>query len=126
MLKEAKQPSETEGVRLTDAAAEKLRGIMKEADEPEKMYLYIGVKGGGCAGLSYILDLRHEEHSVPNETDEVFASQDIPVVVDLKSYVVGNLGGTEIDYAETLMGGGFIFNNPNAKFKCGCNQSFSA
>jgi iron-sulfur cluster assembly protein len=123
---QGKEPSETEGIRLTEAAVGKLKSIMKDADEPDKMYLFVGVKGGGCAGLQYILDLRHAKHAPPSETDEIYTSHDIPVVVDLKSYVVGNMGGTEIDYAESLMGSGFVFNNPNAKFQCGCNQSFSA
>jgi iron-sulfur cluster assembly protein len=126
LVKQGKEPSESEGIRLTEAAAKKLQEIMKDAEDPEKMYLFVGVKGGGCSGLQYILDLRHAEHAPPGESDEFYTSGGVPIVIDLKSYVVGNLGGTEIDYAESLMGGGFVFNNPNAKTMCGCGQSYSA
>jgi len=122
--KRGKKPSETEGIRLTTAAVEKLKNILKDADEPDKMYLFVGVKGGGCAGLQYVLDLRHAEQSAPGEHDEVFISQNMPIVCDLKSYVVGNLGGTEVDYTESIMGSGFVFNSPHAKTQCGCGQSF--
>ena len=60
------------------------------------------------------------------ETDEVYLSQDIVVVCDLKSFMVGNLDGTTIDYEEGLMGAGFTFKNPNAKQSCGCGSSYSA
>ena len=65
--------------------------------------------------------------SVPvAETDEVFLSHDIVIVCDLKSYMVGNLGGTTIDFEDGLMGKGFTFKNPNAKHSCGCGSSYSA
>jgi iron-sulfur cluster assembly accessory protein len=76
--------------------------------------------------LQYILDLRDVVHSPVAATDEVFDADGLLVVCDLKSYVVGNLGGTEIDYQESLMGAGFVFNNPNAKHSCGCGSSYSA
>lgn len=90
------------------------------------MYLFVGVKGGGCSGLEYVMDIRDRATLPPAETDEQFISEDVPIVVDLKSYIVGNLAGTEIDYVESLMGSGFKFNNPNATHKCGCGKSYSA
>ncbi len=125
MLK-GKQSSETKGIRLTEAAAKKVHDLMQESDTPDDMYLYVGVKGGGCSGLSYVLDLRSEDGNAVKDTDEIYASQDITIVSDLKSYVVGNLTGTEIDYAETIMGAGFVFSNPNSKTTCGCGSSYSA
>jgi len=122
----AKEAHEGFGVRLTPRAADQIKDILRKDGYPQTMYLFVGVKGGGCSGLQYILDLRDEAHAPVAETDEVFLSNDVVIVCDLKSYVVGNLNGTEIDYRETLMGAGFTFNNPNAKHTCGCGASYSA
>lgn len=126
-VRERARPSkEGEGIVLTEVAAEKVREYLRKDDMPDTMYLFVGVKGGGCSGLQYILDLRDEAHAPVKDTDEVFDSHGIPIVCDLKSYVVGNLSGTQIDYQEGLMGAGFVFNNPNAKHTCGCGSSYSA
>src|SRR5262245_29037660 len=85
-----------EGVQLSQKAAEQIKSIMTKDNYPDTMYLYVGVKGGGCSGLQYVLDLRDEVHAAVNETDEVFDSQGITVVCDLKSFIVGNLSGTVI------------------------------
>lgn len=118
--------TETEGIRLTEKAAAQIKSIIEKENYPDTMYLYVGVKGGGCAGLQYILDLRDENYVPVAETDEVFESQGIVIVCDLKSYIVGNLAGTLIDYKESLMGSGFTFHNPNAKQTCGCGASYTA
>lgn len=122
----AQAAAEGEGIRLTEKAAGQVRGILDKEKLPDTMYLYVGVKGGGCSGLQYVLDLRDEEQAPVAETDEVFLSQGILIVCDLKSFVAGNLSGTTIDYQDGLMGAGFIFNNPNAKHQCGCGASYSA
>jgi iron-sulfur cluster assembly protein len=122
----AKPAPAGQGIELTDAAATQIKNILQKENYPQTMYLYVGVKGGGCSGLQYILDLRDEAHAAVNENDEVFESQGIPIVCDLKSFIAGNLGGTVIDYQESLMGAGFVFNNPNAKHTCGCGSSYSA
>lgn len=114
------------GIHLTEKAAAQIKEIMQKDKYPESMYLFVGVKGGGCSGLQYILDLRDESQIPVAETDEVFLSQGIVVVCDLKSFVVGNLAGTSIDYHDTVMASGFTFNNPNAKHSCGCGSSYSA
>ena len=114
------------GVALTEVAAGKIKEILAKDAYPPTMYLFVGVKGGGCSGLQYVLDLRDEAHAPVSENDEVFLSHDIVIVVDLKSFVVGNLEGTVIDYQESLMGAGFVFNNPNARHTCGCGSSYSA
>lgn len=115
-----------EGLLLTEKAAAQIQAVLRKENYPDTMYLYVGVKGGGCSGLQYVLDLRDETHAPVNETDEVFESLGIVIVCDLKSYVVGNLSGTTIDYHDGLMGAGFTFNNPNAKYTCGCGSSYSA
>ncbi len=122
----ARPATEQDGIRLSELAATKVREYMQKADSPDTQYLYVGVKGGGCSGLSYVLDLRDERNAPAAETDEVFSSHDITVVCDLKSYIVGNLGGTLIDFQDGMMGSGFTFNNPNAKHTCGCGSSYSA
>jgi iron-sulfur cluster assembly protein len=122
----AKVPEEGQGVVLTEKAADQIKVILKKDKHPETTYLFVGVKGGGCSGLQYVLDLRDAAHAPVKETDEVFLSHDIPIVCDLKSFIVGNLAGTTIDYQESLMGAGFTFNNPNAKHTCGCGASYSA
>jgi iron-sulfur cluster assembly protein len=122
----AKAVPASEGLVLSEKAAEKVREHIARAGLPVTTYLYVGVKGGGCSGLQYVLDLRDEVHAPIHDTDEVFASQGIHIVCDLKSFVVGNLGGTTIDWQETMMGAGFAFNNPNARHTCGCGGSYSA
>jgi iron-sulfur cluster assembly protein len=122
----AKEPQPGQGIVLTESAANQIKGILEKDKHPETTYLFVGVKGGGCSGLQYVLDLRDEAHVPAAETDEVFLSHDIVIVCDLKSFVVGNLGGTTIDYKDGLMGAGFAFDNPNAKHTCGCGASYSA
>ncbi len=126
VLQRAEPATEAEGIRLSELAAQRVREYMAKTDAPDRMYLYVGVKGGGCSGLTYILDLRDERAAVPADTDEVFSSHGIAIVCDLKSYIVGNLAGTLIDYQDGLMGSGFTFHNPNAKHTCGCGSSYSA
>ncbi len=122
----ARMVDPSEGITLSEVAANKIKEILKQDSHPESMYLFVGVKGGGCSGLSYVLDLRDEAQAPIAETDEVFDSQGIVVVSDFKSFEVGHLAGTLIDYQESLMGAGFTFNNPNAKHTCGCGSSYSA
>jgi iron-sulfur cluster assembly protein len=122
----AKPTNDKEGIRLSELAAKRVREYMDKTESPDTQYLYVGVKGGGCSGLSYILDLRDERTVPPAATDEVFESHGLHIVCDLKSYIVGNLTGTLIDFKEDMMESGFSFNNPNAKHTCGCGSSYSA
>ena len=122
----ARVPTKEDGIRLTEAAANEIKSILKEENYPDTCYLYIGAKGGGCSGLAYVLDIRDETTSPISETDEIFISNDVLIICDLKSYIVGNFTGTEVDYTKNLMQGGFVFNNPNAKHTCGCGSSYSA
>ena len=107
-------------IALTETAAREIKNIIKDQGLSEQAALRVGVKGGGCSGFSYVLDLT--EDSV--ETDEVMESQGIRLVADRKSYLY--LNGTEIDFKDEVMGRGFVFKNPNATHTCGCGSSFSA
>lgn len=105
-------------ITLTEKAADKIKGVFQQHDMPEGSCLRVGVKGGGCSGFSYTLDVAGE----PAGDDEVFESSGVRIACDPKSYLY--LNGTEVDFDDKLIGGGFIFNNPNAKGRCGCGASF--
>lgn len=135
-------------VTVTDSAAREVDAIIRQQGlDAEKIRLRVGVKGGGCSGFSYLLDLTE----VQKDSDEVWevpfrrgektfsriessesggvavASPDVfvlRVICDPKSYLY--LNGTVIDFKDEIMGRGFVFNNPNATSSCGCGSSFSA
>ena len=107
-------------ITLTEKAADKIKKVFADSDMPAEACLRVGVKGGGCSGFSYTLDVT----KAPAADDEVFQTNGVKVVCDLKSYLY--LNGTEVDYDDKLIGGGFVFNNPNAKDRCGCGASFRA
>lgn len=104
---------------LSESAAKEIKSIIKDQGLSEAAALRVGVKGGGCSGFSYVLDLTEEA----GETDEVMESHGIKVLADRKSYLY--LNGTEIDFKDEVMGRGFVFKNPNANHSCGCGSSFS-
>ena len=107
-------------INLTNAAAEKVKGILEqEKSNIPAGGLRIYVQGGGCSGFSYgmVLDEATDE-------DQVFEKGGIKVIVDPMS--LRYLEGAEVDYKEDLMGGGFAIKNPNATSTCGCGHSFSA
>ncbi len=106
-------------IKLTDKAANKVKEILKGEDK-EGHALRLGVKGGGCSGFTYTLDI----DKAFTDSDEVFEDKGIQIIVDAKSYIYIN--GTEVDYAENLTGSGFSFSNPNATRNCGCGNSFQA
>jgi iron-sulfur cluster assembly protein len=109
-------------ILLSESAAKEIRSIIKDQNLPEdKTRLRVGVKGGGCSGFSYMLDLVEDE---PTEMDEQFESSGVKIVVDMKSYLY--LNGAEIDFKDEVMGRGFVFKNPNATSSCGCGSSFQA
>jgi iron-sulfur cluster assembly protein len=110
-------------ITITESAAKAIKETVKEHGMPEgSIWLRVGVKGGGCSGFSYMLDLTEEPKG---ENDEEMESNGIKVLVDNKSMLY--LEGTEIDYKdEGVMARGFVFKNPNATSSCGCGSSFSA
>ena len=109
------------GLHITDRAAQRIRVAMaKEGISPEEGGLRLGVKGGGCSGLTY--SITFDTH--PRERDRIFEFGGVRVFVDPKSFVY--LHGMTLDYEETLMRQGFNFINPNSTRSCGCGTSFSA
>ena len=108
-------------IELTDTAAGEINTIVEKQElDLEKVALRVGVKGGGCSGFSYVLDLTEQQR----DTDEIFEQHGIKILCDPKSYLY--LNGTSIDFKDEIMGRGFVFNNPNATNTCGCGSSFSA
>ena len=109
------------GIILTETAAREITTIIQQQElDAEKVRLRVGVKGGGCSGFSYVLDLTETQ----KETDELFEQRGIRIICDPKSLLY--LNGTVIDFKDELMGRGFVFNNPNATSSCGCGSSFTA
>lgn len=109
-------------ILLTEKAATEIRKIVKEQGLPEaETRLHVGVKGGGCSGFSYMLDLTEEPKG---DMDEEMESNGVKILIDMKSNLY--LNGTEIDFKDEVMGRGFVFKNPNATSSCGCGSSFSA
>lgn len=109
-------------ILLSEKAAREIKTIIKDQGLPEaETRLRVGVKGGGCSGFSYMLDLVEE---APAESDEQLESNGVHILIDNKSYLY--LNGTEIDFKEDVMQKGFVFKNPNATSSCGCGSSFSA
>jgi iron-sulfur cluster assembly protein len=101
---------------LTDAAAERVKAIMAKAKTPV-IALRVGVKNGGCAGMEYTMEWA--EHKRP--LDEVVEDRGVTVFIDPKAILF--LLGTEMDYKESPLKSGFVFNNPNQTSACGCGES---
>lgn len=109
-------------ITLSETAAREIKTIIKQQELPEdNTRLRVGVKGGGCSGFSYMLDLTEEPKT---DGDEEMDSNGIRILCDMKSYLY--LNGTEIDFKDEVMGRGFVFKNPNATSTCGCGSSFTA
>ena len=109
-------------IMLTEKAANEIKKIVKEQGLPEDATrLRVGVKGGGCSGFTYLLDLTEETKA---EADEEMDCHGIKILCDMKSYLY--LNGVEIDFKDEIMGRGFVFKNPNASSTCGCGSSFQA
>lgn len=101
---------------LTEAAAERVKAIMGKAKKPV-LALRLGVKNGGCAGMEYTMEWA--EHKRPH--DEVVEDRGVTVFIDPKAIMF--LLGTEMDYKESMLKSGFVFNNPNQTAACGCGES---
>jgi iron-sulfur cluster assembly protein len=109
-------------IMLSEKAAAEIKNIMQQQSLPiEETRLRVGVKGGGCSGFSYMLDLTEEPKG---EMDEEMDCHGIKVLCDMKSYLY--LNGVEIDFKDEVMGRGFVFKNQNATSTCGCGSSFQA
>ncbi len=105
-------------VSLTPGAVVELKRLMQEESFDKSKVLRLGVKGGGCSGMTYLLDFDQ-----PEEKDQHFTIEDIPCVMD-KSHAL-YLTGMQVEWEGGLNSRGFTFTNPNASKTCGCGTSFS-
>jgi iron-sulfur cluster assembly protein len=107
-------------IQVSDIASRKIVDMMKDDGfDAAQDYVRVGVKSGGCSGLSYELKFYKEI----GENDKVFEVNNVKIAVEKKSYLY--LVGTVLEFSGGLNGKGFVFNNPNASRTCGCGESFS-
>ncbi|MBC30412.1 MAG: iron-sulfur cluster assembly accessory protein [Muricauda sp.] len=107
-------------IKVSDTAKQKVVALMtEEGFDANKDFVRVGVKSGGCSGLSY--ELKFDDKV--DEDDKVFEDNSVRIIVDKKSFLY--LVGTTLEYSGGLNGKGFVFNNPNAQRTCGCGESFS-
>lgn len=104
-------------ISITENAAKKVKELIDKEKKGPDYGLRVGVRGGGCSGMTYILDL--DTQKADDSTLEEFG---VKVFVDRKSLLY--ISGSQIDYQEGLMGSGFKIGNPNVKGSCGCGHSF--
>lgn len=107
-------------IKVSETAKQKVVSLMtEEGFNAETDFVRVGVKSGGCSGLSYELNF----DNAAADTDKVFEDNAVRIIVDKKSFLY--LVGTTLEYSGGLNGKGFVFNNPNAQRTCGCGESFS-
>jgi len=107
-------------VALSEAATKQVKELKQAQNLPATAFLRMGVRVGGCSGMSYLLEFDTEK----GPHDKEFDIDGVKVVIDKKSYIY--LNGTTLDYVTQGLTGGFTFVNPQAKSSCGCGTSFSA
>ena len=107
-------------IKVSDTAKSRIAKLMAdEGFNVAKDFVRVGVKSGGCSGLSYELNF---DHSL-GENDKLFEDKEVKIAIDKKSFLY--LVGTTLEFSGGLNGKGFVFNNPNANRTCGCGESFS-
>ena len=107
-------------IKVSEIAKKKVLELMNDDNyNPTNDFVRVGVKSGGCSGLSYELTFAKEK----KEDDKLFEDNGVKIIVDKKSFLY--LVGTTLEYSGGLNGTGFVFNNPNAQRTCGCGESFS-
>ncbi len=107
-------------ITVTEKAKKRLSELMlADSFDPASHFVRVGVKGGGCSGLSYQLAFDKES----SDQDQVIEDNGMRIVVDKKSLLY--LAGTSLEFSDGLNGKGFVFHNPNASRTCGCGESFS-
>jgi iron-sulfur cluster assembly protein len=105
-------------VTLSERAASEVKGLLEQQQKPDAM-LRVFVAGGGCSGFQYGMSLEEET----SEGDQTFDISGVKVIVDPRSAMY--MDGAQIDYVDSMMGGGFKIDNPQAASSCGCGQSFT-
>ena len=105
-----------QAIRLTDAAAERIKYVMANATKPV-VAVRVGVKNGGCAGMAYTMEYAERV----DKADEVVEDKGVRVLIDPKAVLF--LLGTEMDFKVDKLTSGFVFNNPNQTSACGCGES---
>lgn len=116
-MTQATQPQQ-KGIQLTEAALKHVQ--MLRSQQGKDLCLRVGVRQGGCSGMSYMMDF--EDPNNIGEHDEIFEHEGFNIVCDRKSLLY--LYGLVLDYSNAMIGGGFQFTNPNANQTCGCGKSF--
>ncbi|MEW2920748.1 iron-sulfur cluster assembly accessory protein [Muricauda sp. ANG21] len=107
-------------IKVSETAKQKVVSLMtEEGYDASTDFVRVGVKSGGCSGLSY--ELKFDKTAA--DSDKVFEDNAVRIIVDKKSFLY--LVGTTLEYSGGLNGKGFVFNNPNAQRTCGCGESFS-
>jgi iron-sulfur cluster assembly protein len=107
-------------IKVSESASKKIVDMMtEEGFDATNDYVRVGVKSGGCSGLSY--ELKFDK--AIGENDKVFEDNNVKIAVEKKSFLY--LAGTVLEFSGGLNGKGFVFNNPNAQRTCGCGESFS-
>ena len=117
-IKAVGNPVQKEEINITAKAVDQVKKLRAENNIPESHGLRLGVKGGGCSGLTYVLAFDEK----PKENDNILELMGVKVFIDPKSLFY--LSGTVLDYSDGLNGKGFVFNNPQASHTCGCGSSF--
>jgi iron-sulfur cluster assembly protein len=107
-------------IKVSETAKNKIKTLMQEEGfDAQNDFVRVGVKSGGCSGLSY--DLKFDKNTT--EQDKIFEDNEVKIAVEKKSFLY--LAGTILEFSGGLNGKGFVFNNPNANRTCGCGESFS-
>jgi iron-sulfur cluster assembly protein len=114
-----KETAEKTPIKISSRAATEIKKIVTSKNIPDEYALRVGVKGGGCSGLSYVLGFDKKR-----DYDQEFVVEGIRVFIDKRHGLY--LINTEIDYHDGLNARGFVFENPNAQSTCGCGSSFAA
>jgi iron-sulfur cluster assembly protein len=107
-------------ITVSEKASEYIKALMVKESHAPDTFVRVGVKGGGCSGLEYVMQFESTDHQ---DGDQTFEDKGVKVVVQMKSLLY--LYGTELDYSDGLNGKGLYFNNPNATRTCSCGESFA-
>jgi len=106
-------------ITVSEGAKQEVTRLKGQGEVEQEAFIRVGVKGGGCSGLTYNLEFDQNM----KDDDKLFEDKGVKIVVDKKSFLY--LIGTELQYTGGLNGKGFVFSNPNANRTCGCGESFS-